>query len=256
MSALTLEAARELAAAYALGVLSHEESRMFEAVLESSPELRLEVAEYREVNALLALQQQTTISPNLKTQLLGRVGATKVGVLTSSPRRPVLTWVLSGALAASVLVAVGLGRRVREQGELLTDQDARLSAAAAKLAGREKTLNTILEPDVELVQLTTTGEAPPVVQIFWNRKTHSAIMHTFRMKPAPAGRAYQLWFIRNGKPVPSKVFNPEPSGRFLAEGIDIPTDQGVTGYAVTEEPAAGSLQPTTPILVFGKVATS
>ena len=45
----------DLAAAYALGALSPDEARRFEAFLATSPEAQREVAEYREVAALLAL---------------------------------------------------------------------------------------------------------------------------------------------------------------------------------------------------------
>ncbi|HJR51059.1 MAG TPA: hypothetical protein VJ794_08140, partial [Gemmatimonadales bacterium] len=49
------ESPQDLAAAYALGALSAEEARRFEAYLAGSPEAQREVAEYREVAALLAL---------------------------------------------------------------------------------------------------------------------------------------------------------------------------------------------------------
>ena len=48
---------RDLAPAYALGALSPEEARAFEAALAKSPELQREVAEYRELNAVLAAGQ-------------------------------------------------------------------------------------------------------------------------------------------------------------------------------------------------------
>ena len=57
MSAAEHDSVRDLAAAYALGALSPEESREFEAYLASSPEAQREVAEYRDVAALLQLQQ-------------------------------------------------------------------------------------------------------------------------------------------------------------------------------------------------------
>ena len=46
---------QDLAAAYALGALAADEARRFEAFLATSPEAQRELAEYREVAALLAL---------------------------------------------------------------------------------------------------------------------------------------------------------------------------------------------------------
>ena len=40
----------------------------------------------------------------------------------------------------------------------------------------------------------------------------------------------------------------------LAEGIEIPADVIVNGFAITQEPAGGSPQPTSAILLYGRVA--
>ncbi len=50
---------QDLAAAYALGALSPDEVSRFEAFLATSPATQQEVAELREVAALLALGQAT-----------------------------------------------------------------------------------------------------------------------------------------------------------------------------------------------------
>ena len=102
------------------------------------------------------------------------------------------------------------------------------------------------------VKDTATG---PGIQFFWNAKQNRAIMHAFRLRPAPAGRTYQLWFIVNGKPVSAKVFNSDPDGHALVENIDVPpSPAGVSQVLLTEEPAGGSPQPTTTPFVGGKLA--
>jgi anti-sigma factor RsiW len=63
---------QDLAAAYALGALSPEEARRFEAYLAGSPEAQREVAEYREVAALLALAGPESVpAPDLRDRVLG-----------------------------------------------------------------------------------------------------------------------------------------------------------------------------------------
>ncbi|HEY8106908.1 MAG TPA: hypothetical protein VIE46_12435, partial [Gemmatimonadales bacterium] len=107
---------RDLAAAYALGALSPEEARAFENYLATSAEGRREVAELRETAALLALGgAEAEPGPDLRARVLDAVSASKLRSLPSAPatlepRRRVspLVW---GALAASLLVAVGLGLR-------------------------------------------------------------------------------------------------------------------------------------------------
>ena len=69
---------RDLAPAYALGALDAEEARAFEAAMAMSPELRQEVAEYRELNAVLAAGQAAPPTAALRGRLLDRVRSEKV----------------------------------------------------------------------------------------------------------------------------------------------------------------------------------
>ena len=259
MSDVESSAPRDLAAAYTLGALDAAETSAFEAVLATSEELRREVAEYREVNALLALGAMADPPPaDLRRRILERIGGQKVMPLAAarSPRAPWPAWV---ALAASLVVAVGLGIRVRDLSRRLAERNAAidsvrqtLAAKETKLEEREKTLNSILDPAVQLHLLKSTGAPEPVIQLFLNPITKRAIVHAFHLQPTASGRAYQLWFIpKGGKPIPSVIFNSEPSGHAMVQQIEVPPGLDLTAAAVTDEPAGGSPQPTTPILLVG-----
>jgi len=82
------------------------------------------------------------------------------------------------------------------------------------------------------------------------------VVSASKLKPAPAGRTYQLWFIRDGKPVPSVTFNVAPAGDALVSDVTVPTGGEISAAAITEEPAGGSQQPTTPILLVGAAPKS
>lgn len=238
---------RDLAPGYALGALTPEETRSFEAALATSPELQREVAELRELNALLAQRDRQAPPPGLKQRLRERIGAEKRAAFPAAGARPrsrVPQLLLGLGLAASLLLAIGLYLRLRSVQQTLSGSEQRL-------AEREATLNALLEPTVQLTTLTATGEAPPIVQVFWNRAANTLILHTFRLKPVPNGRIYQLWLLpKQGKPIPSTLFNTEATGHQLVQGVTVPADQQIAGFALTVEPAGGSPQPTTtPILV-------
>lgn len=247
----------DLAPAYALGSLSPEEARAFEHELARNTELQRELAEYREVCALLATAGGVAPPAALKTRLLERVRANKAVSLdqrrAEAPpnRRGVLAQIVLGAaLAAAVILAVVYRQEAGNLRSSLRATDSALTERTSSLATREAELNAILEPGVQLVTLTSTGTEAPVVQVFWDRKNNIAVMHSFRLKPAPAGRAYQLWLLpKQGNPIASTVFNTEPDGHGLVTRIPI-SDPGITGFALTEEPGSGSPQPTsTPFLV-------
>jgi anti-sigma-K factor RskA len=145
------------------------------------------------------------------------------------------------AAAASLLVAAVLGV-----------QNVKLGS---QLNHREHTLNSLLEAekDLHVVHLKAADTiAGPGIQFFWNEKQHMGVAHGFRMRPAPAGRAYQLWIVRDGEPVSVGVFNSDPDGHALVEGLDLPpTSAGVTQVLLTVEPSGGSPRPTTQPMLRG-----
>lgn len=256
---------RDLAAAYALGALSPEETRAFEAYLAGSPEARRDVAEFREVGALLAQSSPAAApSPGLRDRVLERIGGDKVVSLSDRRERnsniPFPIWI---ALAASAILVVGMGamlvsnRRELAAGQAAVDAvRATLAQVEQRLSEREATLNTIMEPGVTLSLLSTTGTPEPRIQLFWNRQKSQAIVHAFNLSPADSGLVYQLWFIQDGKPVPSVTFNSEPTGHALVQNVALPAGSNLTHAAVTVEPAGGSPQPTSPVVMIGEMRAS
>ena len=275
MTAPGQDSVQDLAAAYALGALSPEEVSRFEAFLATSPEAQREVAELREVAALLALgQAESPPSADLRERVVARVGRSKtvpisrptpVSPIDTTPsasrgRVPPLYW---GALAASLLGVIGLGlssARLRNEmaglRETVASTEASLADRQRRLEEREATLNSIFEPSVKLYQLTASGDPEPGIQLFWDQKRNTAIIHGFRLKQVPGDREYQLWFIKDGKPVPSVTFKPESTGLARVEQIPVPVGGALSAAAITVEPAGGSQQPTSPILLVGALQKS
>ena len=113
-------------------------------------------------------------------------------------------------------------------------------------------LGPCAKPGVELSVLNTTGTPQPRIQLFWNRQTHVAMVHAFNLTPAQSGRVYQLWFIQDGRPIPSVTFNSEPSGHAMVEHVPMPAGE-LTHAAVTLEPPGGSQAPTSPVMLIGSL---
>jgi anti-sigma-K factor RskA len=71
----------------------------------------------------------------------------------------------------------------------------------------------------------------------------------------PTGRAYEIWVIGASKrPVPAGVFQPGPDGSAVVSLPRVEETARPATFAVTEEPAAGSAAPTSPILLAGAVS--
>ena len=265
MTAFSREQLLELAPLFAIGATTPEETSAVEAALRADPELAAEVSAFRDAATVMATATPVAPSSALKAQLMAAVassptaaggratGASQRPILTSeAPRRPAWQPI---ALAASLLVAVGLGANTfRLRGEL---DRVRASVAAldTQLQSRERTLNTLLEAerDLHVVYLQSeAGAAGPGMQFFWNTKQGSAVAHVFRLNSAPDGRDYQIWALVDGKPVSLSVFNSDADGRALVERFTLPASTaGVSAVLVSLEPKGGSVQPTTTPFLAG-----
>jgi hypothetical protein len=162
-------------------------------------------------------------------------------------------FVMGIGFAASLLFAIDMRGKARDLEQQLATEQSQLAQTKQRLAERDQTLATILGSgsDVTLVRLSPSQPKGPGMQVFWNTSEGRAIISASGLAPIARDRAYALWMIRDGKPVPLALFNPDASGHAVVQDIAVPTDlQGVAAFAVTEEPAGGSPQPTmTPFLV-------
>ena len=261
MKTLSREELFELAAAYALGATTPEETAAMEAALPASPELAAEVASFREVAAEMARLQPVVPSAATRSRLFERVhGDRRPTVLPGDAPRT--RWQDRGRYlaAASILVVAALGAESIVLANRAREADRARQDVEARLAHREETLNTLLhaEKDLLVVHLKAADTVRgPGIQFFWNEKQRAGVAHAFRLPPAPANRAYQLWAIVDGHPTSMKVFNSDPDGHALVEGLEMPPSaRGVTLIAVTLEPAGGSPQPTTQPFLTGPVSAA
>lgn len=269
MTPLTLEQLRDLAPLYVLGMLDADEQAAFDRGLQN-PEFRdtleRDLITHRTAIEQLAVAQPVAPPPNLKARMMERIAAEKRADIPVVPapvddlaaRRSMRTarWtagVLATALAASLMVMVDLRNQAKALSDRVATNESQVASAEAKLAERDRTLQTLLagRGNVVLVTLNPAAPAGPGMQVFWNVREGKAVVNAYGLAPVPSDRAYMLWMIRDGKPVPLKLFTPGSDGRAIVASVELPTTtSGVTLLAVTEESSAGAEAPTmTPFLV-------
>lgn len=283
MTPMTLEELRELAPVYAMGALPESDRLAFESALTDpavAAEIEPELAAHRAAVEYLASAYATPAPDGLRDRVLARIAeqqakpalrvesgaraeTSPAGArvapqrVTTQPKPSRGGWwgagALGVALAASLVFSVDLRNQVRTLQAQLVFKVAEAEKSNTTLAARDKLLATLLGTgsDVTLVRLAPGQPQGPGMQVFWNTREGKAIVSASGLAQIESTRAYALWMIRDGKPVPLALFNPDASGRAVVQDIAVPTDlAGVAAFAVTEEPAAGSPQPTmTPFLV-------
>jgi anti-sigma-K factor RskA len=115
-------------------------------------------------------------------------------------------------------------------------------------------LRLLRSPHPAVWELPGTAEAPQArARLLGSPAEQMAVLIVSGLEPLPPERDYQLWFLREGKPEGSAVFDVQRSG----EGqilVHAPRQLGQYDLAaITPEPAGGSPGPTGPIIIAGEI---
>lgn len=167
--------------------------------------------------------------------------------------------VLGLAMAASLIFALSLRNQVGDLETQLSQQQLLAQRLGERLADRDKTVNVLTGTDNDLmvVKLVANENAGPSMRVFWNRRTGEAVIRAANFAQIPDTRTYVLWMIRDGKPESVQLFTPDAGGERLINTVALPRDpRGIVAFAVTEEPAGGSPQPTMEPFLVGQVRGS
>lgn len=271
-------------AAQALGALEVAEARELAEHLVACAECGAELAAWQDTASSLAYAAPLAEPPaDLRSRILAGVrsdganrpaakdevnvggarktseGRSKVVPLARPERARWSTAMKVGALAASIaLVAMASAlvmlwnryNAVRQDFAQLTDRwevaQGELRREREQLARQQEAIVLITSPNSKVTALAGTDVATRAHGKFvYDRDTGRAMLMAYDLPPAPAGKAYQLWFIAEGRPpMPGHVFNTDSTGR--AEMREqLPSEaRAATVFAVTLEPSGGVPAPT------------
>jgi anti-sigma-K factor RskA len=161
------------------------------------------------------------------------------------------------ALIASLVLLWNRNSRMERELARVTEQleqaQVELRRERASLAREREARELIAAPEARIMTLAGTEMATRArAKFVYDRDTGRAMLMADDLPPAPAGKAYQLWFIAEGKPpMPGHVFNTDAAGH--AEMRDqLPVEaRGANVFAVTLEPSNGVDAPTGPMYLKG-----
>ena len=222
---------------YALGLLEDDERESVEAHLDRGCETcRKSLQDAMAVNALmLASAAPETPPARLKHRVLAGFGITRPG------------WGWLGALAAACMLIVALWLSVQERRRENELADARkdLIQTTAQRDRLIQALSFLNTPDTRQVNFGEGAAQPPRGNVFINSRL-GVLLIASNLPTLPAGRTYEMWVIYKGSaPRPAGQFAGAAQGASAVHILAGPIDtQSLAVVAVTEEPGAGSPQPT------------
>ncbi|HLL77288.1 MAG TPA: anti-sigma factor, partial [Pyrinomonadaceae bacterium] len=132
------------------------------------------------------------------------------------------------------------------------DAFSELAATRTELASARGEAELLSAPDSHVAELTGTPAASEArARLVFSEATGEAVLVAAKLPPPPAGKAYQLWYIAGGKPLPGSVFTTDQAGRAQMRERIPPEGRRAELFAVTLEPAGGLPAPSGDIYLKG-----
>ena len=270
--------------AYALGALEPAEARAHEqhlAIEGPHPLCEAALARARETVATLAADLKTVSPPPRAWEGIARAIAqgnepaprAPAGPAPGSPVTPpagdparalrrLPPWTYAIAAAAVVMLILG-GINVRDARRSAAQASATAAECARDLAEaridalrKEDALKLLTEPGTQLVSLRpSTAAQGPLAQgagvVLFHPRGRALFLG--RSLPAQPTRDYELWLLRDGKPIAAGLLPPGPDGAVLADiRPELLAGGRPAGFAVSVEQKGGEREaPKGPIILTG-----
>jgi len=164
------------------------------------------------------------------------------------------------ALALSLILVWNRYNAMRHEmaqlGDRLDQANGELARERESLTRERQARELITSPEASLATLAGTEMARSArARLAFDRNSGRAMLMAYDLPPAPSGKAYQLWYIAEGKPpMPGQVFNTDSAGHAEMSGQLSEQARAATSFAVTLEPAAGVSAPSGPMYLTGAIS--
>jgi anti-sigma-K factor RskA len=267
----------ELSAAYVLNALEENERREFEQTLkEASPDMQRTLAEMRWTALHLAMNTEMVApSATVKESILRTIQQRSVQrpetVLTKLAvafgfHRPHFAFSVALAL---LLGLVGLFTYSMFLRERLTQRELEITTLQSEVAHQqhrfakleeeykkqEAVLQLLQSPKIEVVLMGGLEVNPAGYgKVIWDPVKKTAILQISNLPPVPQDKDYQLWVIKDKKPISAGVFSltdPEKEQFFKIEQLVVADKKVINAFAITLEPKGGVPQPTGAMYLIG-----
>jgi len=250
---------------YALNLLSPEEAREVEMLVEKHVELKNELSEIQDSFDSLATKNMMK-SPLSEADIWKGIEASELAASNQIQNQPpsssnpktgnkialnknlffILTsvFLLKGIIIGFLLYQQSKTTHqmdnIHQQLNVLQKDKQEIAAAKEKLEQDFHTLRSIAKQSFTLKDPERNTSSLAVVH--WDAEAQSNFVDLINIPAAPKGKQYQLWAIVEGQPTSAGLIDPTLSKEGLLIEVDFISNP--QAFAITLEPIGGSEQPT------------
>jgi len=265
----------ELCAGYVLNALEPEEREEFEVLLQNASEEEREIyQEMRSAANQIAFSVEGNQAPGVvRERILAQVQPEENELsekaeneMSSSDEdtnnfdRGTFAIAASFALLLVTLSLVfysfNLSTEISNQEKVIEEQQARISELQNNVQQKEELLSILESREVDLVMMSGMEVNPNGYgKVIWDSESNRALLQVSNLPAVPSDKDYQLWIIKNNKPVSAGVFAVNDPGKdsfFKIEEMAA-GEQAADAFAITMEPKGGMPQPTGDMYLMGNM---
>lgn len=241
---------------YVIGQLSPREMQEVAQMAAQYPEIKQEVLAIEQTLEAYALKNQVQVNPatfpSIKAEIKPEI--TDLGKTSSFPN-----WLGIALAAAAVLLLIGCiglwqnNHRLQAEKTVIANDLIECKEAEQTLEQQVDRPMAILRQQGTRTILMQGTEVSPnaLAAVYFNPITKKAYLDPFQLGTPESGKQYQLWALIGGQPTDMGVFEQPIDGVAL---IEVPFIADAEAFAITLEPAGGSVNPTlTALQVIGEV---
>lgn len=179
---------------------------------------------------------------------------------THLPRHWLTTKTSWFAMAASLVAVVSLTLLLQATKErdtlrgayqMISVQTAQVDSLRAAVLNRDRMIANLTGPQVAVVTLASAGVSAPSARMFWDQAVNAWTFVAHNLPRPKTGRTYQLWLVTAKSKINAGTFAPDSNGNAVVRATYALAKDALAAVAVTDEPMAGSPQPTTTPFIVG-----
>lgn len=254
-----------LCAGYVLNALSEEERSIFEEMLQNADKSQKRL--YQQLKST-ANQLAFTVDtkepiPAVKERLIQQIKSSDTDAVDRASKSNRFMMAVAASIAllivagALIIYTLNLNDTINNQSHIIAQQQTKITNLKHKVQQREALLSILSARTVDLVVMNGTKvNTNGYGKIIWDPEKDRALLQVSNLPTDPKNKDYQLWIMKNNKPIPAGVFSintTDEASFFKIEAIPNLTKQNATAFAITLEPEGGVPQPTGKMYLLGSI---